>query len=553
MVVLACETDPAENQTFPSDTSHGDPTQGETYVCPDHPTAYVLSGDDSSALTDDLSEAGFAVMPLPLDSDPRELKGTIVFDDGISKDPRYQDYVSRYGEGLYHFVDRANVLVQLAQDAAHEQEPPFLPTTQGATRGGAALDAVSITDETHPLLQDIAKADGFLAYRSAGMVPESFLRTEGFAPLLAGKQNGEPPVLVEGAYGQGRILLSALPLGAACKDECSSVAASLFANLRREVTAVCERKTKAIALGASPLSEVVAKGAFTLVALPDTQVYSLRYPGLFNAQTAWIANHVRALDIRYVFHLGDIVNNNTDIEWMRAWEAMSWLNDVVPYAIAPGNHDYGPSGDASTRTTLFNDYFPFETTRAMPSFGGAYQAGQLDNTYHLFSAGGHDFIVMALEWGPRDEVVKWANEIMQAHPERLGILIVHAYLNNNDLRYDHTDKTHPQSYNPHEYALKDVNDGEELWQKLVSRHRFVMTLNGHVLGDGAGYLASKTELGNTCHQMLSNYQMRNLGGEGYLRILQVLPNKRVNVFTYSVLYDRLLDEPDQTLSFELDI
>jgi hypothetical protein len=525
----------------------------EQVACTEHPNAYLVNHDPAGPLSAALTRAGFAVAALPLDRDPRELKGTIVFDDGISKDVRYQEFVDRYAEGLYHFVDRANVLVQLAQEAAHEREPPFLPTTQGALRGGVALDAVSVTDETHPLLQRMPQSEGWLNQRFSGLVPESFLRTEGFAPLLAGKQNGDPPVLVEGAYGQGRIVLSALPLGAARKAETAELAATFFANLRGEVKAVCERKTKAIALGESPLSAVTAKEAFTLVALPDTQVYSLRYPGLFSAQTAWIADHVRALDIRYVFHLGDIVNNNTDLEWMRAWEAMSWLNDAVPYAIATGNHDYGPSGDASDRTTLLNDYFPFEVTRALPSFGGAYKEGQLDNTYHLFSAGGRDFIVMALEWGPRDEVVEWANEVMHDYPERLGILIVHAYLNNNDLRYDHTDKAHPQSYNPHEYALEDVNDGEELWQKLVSKHRFVMTLNGHVLGDGTGYLASKTELGNTCHQMLSNYQMRDLGGEGYLRILQILPNARVNVFTYSVLYDRLLDEPDQTLSFDLDI
>ncbi len=33
----------------------------------------------------------------------------------------------------------------------------------------------------------------------------------------------------------------------------------------------------------------------------------------------------------------------------------------------------------------------------------------------------------------------------------------------------------------------DVNDGEELWDKLVSKHEnFILTLNGHVTQDGLG-------------------------------------------------------------------
>jgi hypothetical protein len=53
--------------------------------------------------------------------------------------------------------------------------------------------------------------------------------------------------------------------------------------------------------------------------------------------------------------------------------------------------------------------------------------------------------------------------------------------------------------------------------------------------------------------MLSNYQMRTLGGEGYLRVLQIQPSTRALVVrTYSVLYDSLLAEPDQSLDLTLE-
>lgn len=255
-----------------------------------------------------------------------------------------------------------------------------------------------------------------------------------------------------------------------------------------------------------------------------------------------------------MLHLGDIVHNNTKQEWERASTAMAQLHGVVPYALAPGNHDYGPGGNASTRETLLNDHFSFELASATAGFGGAYNPGELDNSYHLFSIQGRDFIVVALEWGPRDEVIEWANHVMDAHSEREGILVTHAYLNNNDRRYDHTDTERSQRFNPHDYSTPGgVNDGEELWQKLVRHHRFSMTFNGHVLGDGCGYLASVTDHGNLCHQMLSNYQMRDQGGEAYMRLLEFLPDGRsIRVFTYSPLYDRFLDIADQNFTIVLD-
>ena len=152
------------------------------------------------------------------------------------------------------------------------------------------------------------------------------------------------------------------------------------------------------------------------------------------------------------------------------------------------------------------------------------------------------------------ESLAWADQVMTDHPDHLGILITHAYLNNNDRRYDHTDTEYPQLYNPHDYRTPGgVNDGEEIWQKLVRRHPFVLTLNGHVLGDGTGYLASTNDRGQTVHQILANYQFRALGGEAYLRLLEFLPDGRtVQLKTYSPLYGSYLTGPDQQFTLEID-
>ena len=45
----------------------------------------------------------------------------------------------------------------------------------------------------------------------------------------------------------------------------------------------------------------------------------------------------------------------------------------------------------------------------LADFGGAMEPGRIENTFHTFHAGDHDYLVLALEWGPRDAVVEWAN------------------------------------------------------------------------------------------------------------------------------------------------
>jgi hypothetical protein len=83
-----------------------------------------------------------------------------------------------------------------------------------------------------------------------------------------------------------------------------------------------------------------------------------------------------------------------------------------------------------------------------------------------------------------------------------------------------------------------VNDGEELWQGLVSRHpNFRLVLNGHVLGDGEGFLTSRGIYGNEVHQILANYQSLEGSGLGYLRLHEFRTDGTMNVSTYSPSLD----------------
>lgn len=284
------------------------------------------------------------------------------------------------------------------------------------------------------------------------------------------------------------------------------------------------------------------KGSFTVAVLPDTQNYSERYPQTFKDQTAWIAENKQDRNIAFVLHLGDVTNNNAPAEWENAQAAMRLLDGKVPYCLVPGNHDYSEGGICRDRTTLLNDYFTVAQFKDTPNFGGAYdkEPDRLENSYSLFSAEGRDFLVLALEFGPRKDVVRWANEVATKHKDRAAILITHAYMYYDDTRYDWKKYGAKQAWNPHGYLIAkstddDILDGEELWNELICRHEnFILTLNGHVLSDGLAQLTTPTPSGRDIQQILVNYQMRPHGGDGWLRLLEFRPDgTTVQVYDYS--------------------
>lgn len=515
----------------------------------------------SAALAGRLRAAGFDVAPLPLDRSPAEFDvDLIALGSFVSEEPHYDDYMRQHGKAFADYVAQGHVLVQFTQADQLEAVPPFLPAGLAARRADPDFGAVRPLATKHPLLRRVALDDGVLQLSKTRTGWEAFAQQAGFEVILGGG-SARRPVLMEAAIGKGRLLLLAMAIDKQNDGEKEvdvdlqprreAFVQRFFANLAAYAVAVREQQAPAVQPTPSSLPAApFVPGSWTLAVLPDTQNYSLRYPGLWLMQTAWLVQHRDERDLRLVLQLGDIVNNNSDVEWRRAAAALRLLQGQVPFALVPGNHDYGPNGDSSTRDTGMNKWLSFAITS--PTFGGAMTKGRLDNTFHRFDAWGRKWIVICLEWAPGDATVQWANEVMEQNPGRLGILVTHAYLDHDDRRFDHNDVT--QLYSPHDYKTPgEKNDGEELWQKLVRKHDFVLTLNGHVLDDGTGYLASVNDQGRTVHQLMSNFQFRELGGEGYMRLLEFRPDGRtVQVKTYSPLYDRYLTEPDQQFTFAIE-
>lgn len=293
---------------------------------------------------------------------------------------------------------------------------------------------------------------------------------------------------------------------------------------------------------------------FKIILVPDTQIYAMRHPDTFYIQMKWIADH--ADDIAFVLQQGDITNNNTEAQWNVAAFSFRLLDGKVPYVLAVGNHDYinREGTDISRNATLANQFFPYETYSKMKGFGGAFESGKLENTWFTFHAGGIDWLVLSLEFGPRNRVLDWAAQIVKNYPKHKIIVNTHAYMDNNDIRMKPGTNHHPQQhYSFGKMTGEDsVNDGEMMWEKFVSQYPNMMfVFSGHVIGKGVGRRVDKGKHGNDVYQILANYQMRPQGGEGYLRIMTLnIPNKTIDVKTYSPLLNKYLEEPDHQFLFE---
>lgn len=280
---------------------------------------------------------------------------------------------------------------------------------------------------------------------------------------------------------------------------------------------------------------------FSIIVMPDTQIYSHDKPEwrnssrkeVFVQQTTWIAQNAQKENIKFVLHMGDIVHlQDEPYQWINANKAMSILDGVVPYCFALGNHDLVNRADEGSgivrESTNFNNTFPYSRYENKSWFGGRMKddgflpKDNYDNSYHFFSAGGKEFMVIALEVAPTDGMLEWANEVVRSHPDKKTIVITHSYLEGNGHRVV-SDPYIPSG---------EGNVGEDIWNKFVKKHKnifFVFCGHHGNLDDHSGHSTSLGEHGNTVHQLISGEDH-----DGWLRILKFVPaENKICVKTYS--------------------
>lgn len=282
----------------------------------------------------------------------------------------------------------------------------------------------------------------------------------------------------------------------------------------------------------------LAPDDFTLAVLPDTQYYTGTKkggtPAHFLAQTDWIVSNRLSRRIAYVAHVGDVVetrdaNGGNVVEWSHATNALyrlenpvaTGLPDGIPYGVAFGNHDGLAVGGPLLGPAHFTNH---------SYYGG--QAGGSCNRFDLFRAGGVDFMALYLDFDGATNVaaVALVRDILRAQSNRRVIVITHSLINTGQ----------SATFTP---------EGKAWVEALKDATNIVLWLCGHRPGEGRRN-GNSLEVGPLAPMLLSDYQKRPSGGEGWLRLLQFSPStNRIYVRTYSPVLDRW--ETDGDSQFEV--
>ena len=285
----------------------------------------------------------------------------------------------------------------------------------------------------------------------------------------------------------------------------------------------------------------------------------------FLAQMSYIASNsiTQGGDIVFAIHLGDVWQHQTitmdedhkqagfeaienpwfghlhaepenvfGVEMPAAREGFRRLAEVnLPFGVVPGNHDYDAMWSAKGWPPADPATTDLEKVTLTPDYLGHLHAGGLDNfrsvfgddseffsgkdwyinshdggtsSAQRFTAAGYTFLHLALDMSPKDDVLQWANQVIEQNPGIPTILTTHDFLNGKGERkavpiidFHAVDPRH--------------NNAEMLWEKFIAQNsQIFMVLSGHQ--HGQGFRVDDNLEGHKVYQMMSDYQGRGQSG-----------------------------------------
>lgn len=298
--------------------------------------------------------------------------------------------------------------------------------------------------------------------------------------------------------------------------------------------------------------------AFSFMAIGDTQIITENEPEKLKSVYDYVLSNVESKKVKHVFGLGDITDNDNDVEWAVAKTQIARMDGVVPYSIIRGNHDIYSSGKNMKVSSKYDQIYGSTDCDYAKQYTYCYEGEGADfrarNTIHFFSAGNFDYMVVALDYGPSDNVLNWASEMIAAHPFHNVIVTTHAYLASDGTTLDSGDNCPPtRDYNSNNSY--GVNNGDHMWEKLIRKHKnIVMVMCGHDPKDQVLMTQTAGDNGNIVSQFLIDPQRMDLDGAvGMVATFYVSENgEDVTVEWYSTIKQQYYKKSNN-YSFKLNV
>ena len=259
---------------------------------------------------------------------------------------------------------------------------------------------------------------------------------------------------------------------------------------------------------------------FTVMVMPDTQYLfdeNRIHPVPMEASFEYIVSPNRSeadKNIVFVSHLGDVAQNGLAKEYAAVTKLFDYMDESgVEYSVLAGNHDIDSSTDDQRGPTPYLDVFNPKRFSKIRSWRGSSPDGY--NNYHVFHAGGREWLVLALDWRMSSGTFKWASDVLRKHADLPTILTTH------ELVTADSGKTEFSEY------------GERVWNELVKDNdQIFLTLNGHFWPPGR--TTRKNAAGRDVESHITNYQNRYYGGAGMIRAYRFnMKENKIDVATFS--------------------
>ena len=276
---------------------------------------------------------------------------------------------------------------------------------------------------------------------------------------------------------------------------------------------------------------------FTVAVMPDTQ-YMFDGAAVdeapMRASLEYVVREQSRHNTVFLVHLGDLTQNGAASEMQAAGSVFDVLDRAgAPYSVLAGNHDIDSSTDDQRGRTPYLDVFGPQRFRRSSSWIGSSPDGY--NSAHRFTAGGREWVVLALDWHTSAGGLAWASSVLAARPHAPVILTTHTLVD--------SDPTGGAAFDAY---------GQQLWDAFIAQHDQVfLTLNGHYWGPGR--TTKQNAAGHDVALHLTNYQNRYYGGAAMIRLYHVdLERNVIDVETLSpFLLGGGLDDTNELAAQEL--
>lgn len=259
----------------------------------------------------------------------------------------------------------------------------------------------------------------------------------------------------------------------------------------------------------------------------------------------WIDKKVQeGWNFKCIVQTGDITQNNDLSQWKCFLTATTPLACKIPYFSMIGDHDYTwEDGIHITdhNSTHFNDYIRFQMSSN--KVVARFEEKKMENIVVENTIYGQRWDLLILEFGPRKEVVEWANGYVKDHPNHNFILLNHEYLEKGGGR-------RVSDLKCHRLLNTSYVEPNELWNDLIKCNDNIrLVLCGHVGGLYA-LTVDTNDFGRAVPQIQHNIQSPEYRHDNWVMLWDFPVDKdSVNVSIYNTKTEKYYNNQEILFKF----